>query len=663
MSVVYGVKCEKKYLGGLFSGDTAPVFNIQYKTCDFPLISCADFGLLFGAKNADDIGILYDFSEYDEFGSSQKKIIAVKPSDHVKSGSLRVDPKYIGIFGKNSKNFKCLPMSTPIRAHRSLYVYLSAATKIEVIKEIIIREFRKVVLGMIFTQLYNDMTFEIKTDDGVIKAKVYDVIGAGIVADHTNFWITGCDNITITTELRSKIIKSTKLQTPIESKSIEFKEIYIDEPKSFQLSFDFSKLKVGGLRQQLKEIADVIRPRGINKEHLDKIGMDEFEKGIILYGPPGTGKTTIARELSNALGVEQFVIVNGPELLTKYVGESEANIRRVLENYSDDLKVVFFDEFDCIGKERTGGDGPGAQVANNIVNQILAIMDGVNQKNNILIIAATNRIDVIDPALLRPGRFGLSLYIGLPERKARKDIFQIHLLKNIQQSTLSKSVSLKWLADSTENYSGAEIKGICKKAREIALAEAAPDLSKLDDIDINRLNLETKHFEMAFNHVKCGFAGNGSKAGELLPSGEGNIEAIEAMSDFCTNRSISPRIHTYLLTGAGWTRKSSSCRVICETFKGSFEMILIITNNLINELNKIDLTTGKSILIILDSLENLCGILNVNSYNPKTVEKLNQFVGKVVTGKVILMATMRSSAHSIFSSINPAFEWNAHTRV
>lgn len=361
--------------------------------------------------------------------------------------------------------------------------------------------------------------------------------------------------------------------------------------------------------------------------------------------------------------MKQFVVVNGPELLTKYVGESEANVREVLQNNSENLKVVFFDEFDCLAKERTGGDGSGSQVANNVVNQILAIMDGVEKKNNLLIIAATNRIDIIDPALLRPGRFGLSLYIGLPDKMAREEIFQIHLSKNIENLSLAKDVTMTWLANNSENYSGAEIKGICKKARELALAEAAPELCDLNNINFKMLNLGIKHFEMAFEHIKCGFSGNGTHANNLLPSGDGNKDAIEEMINFCSTARVSPRIHTYLLSGSGWSKKSSSCRVICEKLKDSFEMIIIITDNIIRELDKVDLRTGKSILIILDSLENLCGILNNRSYNPKTVERLNQFVGKVVTGKVVLISTMRTRSSTIFSTINPSFEWNINTNI
>lgn len=684
MSIVYGIKSEKKYLGGMFASDTAPILEIQYKTgIEFPLVSVTDFYSWFGSKNTHDIGILCDFAEYinDDLIGSREKIISVKPSENVNPKVLQLDPKYKYIFGKQgSKTFKCLPVSTPLRSHRSLNVYVTSQIKGEVVKEILVSDLRKIILGLTFTTLYNDITYDINvpiTSDSsdskptaMITCKIHDIGLSGILAEQTNFWIKGSDNISIISEAaynrnmeRKLLFPRENSLVPVPIKQLELNDVIL-ETKPTPLSFDFSKLKVGGLRRQLQEISNVIRPRGINKEYLEKIGMDEFEKGIILYGPPGTGKTTIARELSHILGVKQFIVVNGPELLTKYVGESEANVRRVLENHSHDLKVVFFDEFDCLAKERTGGDGPGSQVANNIVNQILAIMDGVEQKNNILIIAATNRIDVIDPALLRPGRFGLSLYIGLPEKTAREDIFKIHLVKNINNATLSKDVSLTWLADHTENYSGAEIKGICKKAREIALAEAAPDLSNLTDIDTDLLNLEMKHFEIAFDQIKCSFAGNGSNASQLLPSGDGDTEAIEAMSKSFNETKVSPRIHTYLLSGVGWSRKSSSsCRVICEKFKDSFEMILIITNNLINELNKVDLTTGKSILIILDNLENLCGILNTSSYNPKAIEKLNQFVGNVVIGKVVLIATMRTSAYSIFSVINPIFEWNMHTTI
>jgi vesicle-fusing ATPase len=300
-------------------------------------------------------------------------------------------------------------------------------------KELIIKKLQEQISGLVLTKLYNDIKYEIIVDSEIVTVKIHDIIRSGFIAEHTSFHIKSSENVVIESALK---IYTKEVPSREEIKKIE----YIDEP--FQpLSIDFSQLKIGGLKHQIKEISDVIRPRCIDQKHLDNIGFDSPEKGILLYGPSGTGKTLIARELSKVLGVKQFVIVNGPELLNKYVGESESNIRQVLSNYSKDLKVVFFDEFDSLGKRRAGDD-VGSQTSNNIVNQILSIMDGTNQTNNILIIGATNRIDMIDQALLRPGRFGLCLYIGLPDKQARLEIFQIHLAKNIEQGTLSSNISM-----------------------------------------------------------------------------------------------------------------------------------------------------------------------------------------------------------------------------
>ncbi|HSW76451.1 MAG TPA: ATP-binding protein [Candidatus Saccharimonadales bacterium] len=639
MYIIYGIKHEKKYLGNFF-GDTAPTLDIQYQS-DIPiaLVSVSDFESWFG--NHSGIGILRDFAEYNEY-TTPKRIISIKSSENVKTKTLIVDEKYKKIFGQS---FKCIPIHTPIKSIAFIKIFLSSNQKIEVVRDDINTKLRKLLLGQVLTSCYNNIIYDV---DNIISAKIYDISHIVIINESTSFHLKSSDNVIVHLYTRTKY--EPKLDIPIEV-------LMLPEVVKPTLTLDFSKLKVGGLRAQLEQISNVIRPRGIKQEHLDKIGMTDFEKGIILYGPSGTGKTTIARELSKILGVKNFTVVNGPELITKYIGESEANIRKILQNYTDELKVVFFDEFDCLAKERTSDGGAGSSVANNIVNQILAIMDGVDQNNNLLIIAATNRIDVIDMALLRPGRFGLCLYIGLPNKIERVDIFNIHLSKNIEQKTL-ENVDFLWLANKTENYSGAEIKGVCKKAREIALAEAAPDLCQLDKIDINKLNLTTNHFELALNQVKCTFAGNYHKCMELLPSGNGDPILVNMMIDFCLTTLECPRIYTFLLSGDSWTKKSSSCRVVCDKLQEQFDSILIITDNLISNLNKIELNTGKKLLIVLDSLENLCGLLNHSSYNARCIEAFNKFVGHVVSGKVILIATMRTKASDMFSIINPSFEWN-----
>ncbi len=657
MSISYATKSEKKYLGNLFIGDTAPVLEIKYKPgFDFPLVSENDFKLWFGNGDDDRVGILRDFDEYIQDSDIvwAKRIISVKPSKTIQSNVLILSPKYKFMFG-TSKTFKCLPVSMTIGSHPFLNVFLSATNKVTAPKELITKKLKEQITGLVLSKLYSDIKYEIIINNEIVTVKIYDIIRSGFIAEHTTFHFKSSDNVIIESEsskiFSKRVAKPAKITEEI--KQIEFVE-EIPQP----LSIDISQLKIGGLKHQIKEISDVIRPRCIDQKHLDKIGFDSFERGIVLYGPSGTGKTLIARELSKMLGVKQFVIVNGPELLNKYVGESEANIRQVLSNYSKDLKVVFFDEFDSLARKRDNDGGVGSQTSNNIVNQILAIMDGVEEKNNILIIAATNRIDMIDPALLRPGRFGLCLYIGLPDKQARAEIFQIHLAKNIERGTLSSDVTMSWLSDMSTNYSGAEIKGICKKAREQILSESTPNLSNLSEINTKLLFLERRHFEQAFKLVKCNFAGNIHKVSELLPKGDGDIKAISSMTKFCLESEYSSRILTYLLTGNAWSRKSTSCRVLCETLKDKFEMIIVITDNLVSELNAIDLTTNKNILIILDSLENLCSILNTHSYNSKAIDCLNKFVNKVVLGKIIVIANMRTTASEMFSQINPSFEWN-----
>ena len=638
--MLLAVKSEKSYLGNFLLGDSAPILNIIYQDhIKIAQVSFVDFNLWFGKKEGikdpplAGMGILRDFDEYVKDKVSLKKLITVTPAD-IKPNTLLLDKRYQSLF---SDTFKCLPVSVELKSLPYIDIYLSSDSKVKRTKVLIEQELHLLLDDLVVSNQYNNLVFNISK----INVKLHSIRTTGIICEYTNFHLKY--NHHIDTSLYEPV-KETEILPTLEPLPFNI----IEKPK---LSMDFSKIKVGGLKKQLEEIATVLRPRGIDQYHLDTMGITEFEKGIILYGAPGVGKTLIARELSHLLGVNDFTVVNGPELLNKYVGESEANMRNLLRNTSNQLKVVFFDEFDCIAKERTNDSG--SQVANNIVNQMLAIMDGVDEQNNLLIIAATNRLDVIDSALLRPGRFGLCLHIGLPSQDERKEIFNIHLSKNIENKNII--VDMSWLALNSENYSGAEIKGICKKAREIALSEAAPDLCHLDQINIDLLKLETRHFQEAFDKIKCGFSGNGNKAIELLPLGNGNKEAIQEMIKFCESE-LSSRIKTFLLTGNSWTFKSASCRMMLEQVK--FDSVFIITDNLIRELSKIDLCTNKNIVIILDNLENLCSLLNTSSYNAKHIDYFNKFVGRVITGKVILIASMRTRASITFNTINPCFEWH-----
>ena len=198
---------------------------------------------------------------------------------------------------------------------------------------------------------------------------------------------------------------------------------------------------------------------------------------MLLHGPPGTGKTLIARKISDALNCTEPKVINGPEIFDKFVGEAERKVRELFEpaekeqkekGEDSDLHVIIFDEIDAICKTR-GSTGSSTGVNESVVNQLLSKMDGVNQLNNILIIGMTNRKDMMDEAILRPGRLEIHLEIGLPDLHGRVQIFNIHTRKAKSHDLLDSSVDIQKLAELTKNYTGAEIEAVCRSATSFAL--------------------------------------------------------------------------------------------------------------------------------------------------------------------------------------------------
>ncbi|XP_020225776.1 vesicle-fusing ATPase [Cajanus cajan] len=255
-----------------------------------------------------------------------------------------------------------------------------------------------------------------------------------------------------------------------------------------QKEFNLQKLGIGGLSA---EFADIFRrafaSRVFPAHVTSKLGIQHV-KGMLLYGPPGTGKTLIARQIGKILNGKEPKIVNGPEVLSKFVGETEKNVRdlfadaeqdqRTLGDESD-LHVIIFDEIDAICKSR-GSTRDGTGVHDSIVNQLLTKIDGVESLNNVLLIGMTNRKDMLDEALLRPGRLEVQVEISLPDESGRLQILQIHTNKMKENSFLAPDVNLQELAARTKNYSGAELEGVVKSAVSYALNRqlSLDDLSK-----------------------------------------------------------------------------------------------------------------------------------------------------------------------------------------
>ncbi|HEY7536130.1 MAG TPA: AAA family ATPase, partial [Thermodesulfobacteriota bacterium] len=235
------------------------------------------------------------------------------------------------------------------------------------------------------------------------------------------------------------------------------REIFVEVPK-------VTWKDIGGLEEIKERLTEtVIWP--IKYRELFEATHTKAPKGILLYGPPGNGKTLLAKAIAHESGVN-FISIKGAELLSKYVGESEHAVREVYKKAKQVAPcIVFFDEIDAIAPCRVGGDT--THVSERVVSQLLIEMDGVEELRGILVLAATNRIDMVDPALLRAGRFDLSLKIPYPDEGALYEILRIHT----RGKPLARDVNLREVAESIKGLSGADVELLCQRASLIAIRE------------------------------------------------------------------------------------------------------------------------------------------------------------------------------------------------
>ncbi|HIP25855.1 MAG TPA: AAA family ATPase, partial [Archaeoglobus profundus] len=305
---------------------------------------------------------------------------------------------------------------------------------------------------------------------------------------------------------------------------------------------------IGGLEHAKQELREAIE-WPLKYPELFKALNIKPPKGILLYGPPGTGKTLLAKAVANEANAN-FISVKGPELLSKWVGESEKHVREMFRKARQVAPcIIFFDEIDALAPRR--GTGADTNVTERVVSQLLTELDGLEELKDVVVIAATNRPDMIDPALLRPGRIERHIYIPPPDKKSRKEIFKVHLrgkplaydvedvkkaidelkkelkdekkLKALEKIKIEefdiekvpeevrnelenklKDIIASWLAERTEGYTGADIEAVCREAGMLAMREnIKPGMSREEVKELaKKIRITRKHFEEALKKVK-----------------------------------------------------------------------------------------------------------------------------------------------------------------
>jgi transitional endoplasmic reticulum ATPase len=255
---------------------------------------------------------------------------------------------------------------------------------------------------------------------------------------------------------------------------------------------------IGGLRDKVQKIREMIELPLRHPEIFERIGI-EAPKGVVLHGPPGTGKTLLAQAVANETNANYYSIA-GPEIMSKFYGESEERLRDTFKQAQDNApSIIFIDELDSIAPKREEVSG---DVEKRIVSQLLTLMDGLEARGKVVVIGATNRVNAIDPALRRPGRFGREIEIGIPDEEGRLDILYIHT----RGMPLTDDVKLDYFAKITHGFVGADLESLCKEAAMRSLTRVIPEIdleqTKIPIEVLNKIKIGSKDFEDALKDIQ-----------------------------------------------------------------------------------------------------------------------------------------------------------------
>jgi transitional endoplasmic reticulum ATPase len=297
----------------------------------------------------------------------------------------------------------------------------------------------------------------------------------GILEDNFSFGFGFGDLkfIVVDTNPKEAVIITEATEVVLNPEAIEVKEEVVS---------DVNYEDIGGLDEEIKKIREMVELPLKHPEIFEKLGI-EPPKGVLLHGPPGTGKTLLAKAVANESDAH-FSVINGPEVMSKFYGESEANLRKIFEEAEKNApSIIFIDEIDSLAPKREESRG---EVERRVVAQMLALMDGLKSRGKVVVIAATNIPNSLDPALRRPGRFDREISINVPDKKGRLIILKIHT----RNMPLAKEVNLSDIADITYGFVGADLAALAKEAAMVVLRKVLPDLKLKEEQPLSKELLE-----------------------------------------------------------------------------------------------------------------------------------------------------------------------------
>ncbi|MFX1396395.1 MAG: AAA family ATPase [Promethearchaeota archaeon] len=297
--------------------------------------------------------------------------------------------------------------------------------------------------------------------------------------------------------LAEKKKKELIKQEPSRVKRVQYEAISELEEEIEKLRHRVTYEDIGGLEEVIQKVREIIELPIRHPELFKKIGIDP-PKGVLLHGPPGIGKTLLARAVAFETDAH-FILISGPEIMSKFFGQSEENLRKIFDEAKKNAPtIIFLDELDSIAPQREENKN---QVESRVVAQLLSLMDGLEGRGEIIIIAATNKINSIDLALRRPGRFDREIEIGAPTIDGRYEILLIHT----RGMPLSRNLNLKLIAEKTHGFVGADIKALCKEAAMLAIREILPNIDLEEVIPesvLNNLEIKSIHFLEALSKIE-----------------------------------------------------------------------------------------------------------------------------------------------------------------